>query len=435
MFRNLQDNRPIRFAICGALATALVAGCAGSGHLAKAGAHAERVHGKVHVRADRVVAKAEEAVLKSPRDVAARVALGSAYLDAGRFDSAATSFQDAIALGDHSGSTALRLALAQIGSGRGREATVILEMHRDAISAGDLGLALALAGETGTGVEILSGALRAGEDTAKLRQNLAYAFALDGRWREARLLAAQDVPADQIDARLGSWAMTSQPEAHQQRVAGLLGVPLRADEGQPVELALGSQPDAPAQPQLAVSTSASELPAVGPKLSDPSQEYVIPEPVALAAAPASALAKPASFSAAFAEAPRPMASPVRGPAPVTRSAVRQAAAKPAAGPTRGGSHAVQLGSFSSPENARRAIKMLKSRHPELKGFDLTVAPATVRGKKFWRVAAKGFSQASAVGTCSKVRTRGGACIAYSNFKPLPGMIPVRGKGGASLARR
>jgi Flp pilus assembly protein TadD len=424
MTRNLQAGKSIRFAICGALATALVA-CAGSGHMAKAGSYAQPSS-----KADRGIASAERTVRRHPRDAAARTALGGAYLDAGRFASATTTFQDAIALGDSSGSTALRLALAQIGGGQFREAVVLLDQHRDDIAAVDLGLAMALAGETSRGVDILADSIRAGGSTSKLRQNLAYAYALDGRWAEARVMAAQDVPANQLDARLSGWASTIRPEAYQQRVAVLLGVPLRSDEGQPVELALGGQPAVTVEVAAAPAAS-SELPAIDPVASDPSREFAVaePAPAPVAAAPA----QPATnFASAFGTAPAAVPAPISRPQPVRAAPVKAAAF---AQPVRNSSHAIQLGSFSTPQNAQRAIKVLRSRNPELKNFDVKVTAATVRGKNFWRVSATGFNQASATGLCSTVKTRGGACIAYANYRPLPGVSPLRGKAGQQVARR
>ena len=44
-----------------------------------------------------------------------------------------------------------------------------------------------------------------------VRQNLAYAYALAGNWRAARVMAAEDVPADQLDARLAQWAASAAP--------------------------------------------------------------------------------------------------------------------------------------------------------------------------------------------------------------------------------
>src|SRR5690606_20931689 len=131
---------------------------------------------------------AEAAVLADPRNPAWRATLGAAYLDAGRFSSAATSFDDAMALGDTSPRTVLSLALARVGQGRSAEATALLHDHEGRIAAADVGLALALAGEPGRGIHIMSNAIRAGDNNPTIRQNLAYAYALDGRWREARLM-------------------------------------------------------------------------------------------------------------------------------------------------------------------------------------------------------------------------------------------------------
>src|SRR5690606_16603798 len=118
-----------------------------SKQLARAGDHAQRSSEKWA----RAVDEAEQQVAQSPNDAAARLALGQAYLDAGRFRSAATTFSDAIALGDASGRTQLSLALARIGAGDTRGAAAVLDEARDSIDATDRGLALALAGETDRG--------------------------------------------------------------------------------------------------------------------------------------------------------------------------------------------------------------------------------------------------------------------------------------------
>jgi hypothetical protein len=83
---------------------------------------------------------------------------------------------------------------------------------------------------------------------------------------------------------------------------------------------------------------------------------------------------------------------------------------------------VQLGSFTSSQNADRAWGAFVSRNPELKKFDKTVSQAMVGGKKYWRVSAGGFEKTAAQQMCSTVKSRGGACIAWSPAKPLPGAI-------------
>ncbi len=181
-------------------------------------------------------------------------------MEAGRFVSAAASFKDAMDLGDDSGRTALSYALAQTAAGNPATARTVLDQNRSAIDAADLGLALALAGDPDQGVHVLGNALRNGANTAKMRQNLAYAYALQGNWRAARLMVAEDVPADQVGERIGEWAQTITPGLEQHRVARLLNVPLVKDAGRPAMLALSGAPAT----AVAVTTKpvAGELPAL-----------------------------------------------------------------------------------------------------------------------------------------------------------------------------
>jgi Flp pilus assembly protein TadD len=400
---------------------------------------------------EKAISLAEGLVAANPREASYRALLGQAYLRAGRFESAAQSLNDAMKLGDNSAKTALSLALANAGAGKNREAVAILDDWRDAIPAADLGLAYALAGESNRGVAILSDALRGGDNTPKLRQNLAYAYALDGRWREARVMAAQDVPADKLDARISDWAHKAKPEDGRMRVASLIGAPVRADGGMPAQLALGANSD---QEQLAAETAAQRLPAPAvavaangelPAVTENPAELAqyqpvaapasLPEPAAVQPAPAPVPAQQ-TFASTFGEpavaAPSPKAKvkkPVR--VAVAAPAAAPAAHKPGLRPRRaaapvigkGASHAIQLGSFSSEQGARRAWGYYAKRNPELRNFKMKITPATVRGKSFWRVAATGLDSNGAGGLCSKVKTRGGVCFAYSTIG-RPANAPV-----------
>lgn len=422
--------KAIRYAVSGVLAAGLLAGCAGSKHLARAGDHAVRAS----AQNDKAVDAAEAVVARRPNDAGARAALGQTYLTAGRFQSAATTFADAVELGDAGGRTQLSLALARIGAGDARTAVALLDEARDTIPASDRGLALALAGETGRGVAILMDALRAGDNSPKLRQNLAFAYALDGRWREARMAMAQDVPADRIDDRISEWAMMSRPDDVQRRVANLLRVPFGvADAGQPAELALhaasqaeqfaledaGPEPVAPA-PQVA---AAAELPPID------QAPPLFAAPAAIAAPVVAAAPAPGNFATAFAApAPAAVSQPVvqtipAPPAYRSARAERVRAAPPLPAAVRA-THAVQLGSFSSEANARRAIGIFTARNPELRDSELTITPAVVRGKNFWRVAVAGFDRRGARSLCSGVKTRGGACFAYAQTNAPAGAKPA-----------
>ena len=377
---------------------------------------------------------------------------------------ARTSFDDAMTLGDETPRTALGFALASIAAGDRTSALEVLNDWRDEIPAADLGLALALAGEPQQGVFVLSNAIRSGENTPKVRQNLAYAMALNGSWAGARVMAAEDVPADKLDARMAQWAELAQSDQSATRVAALLGTRAVADPGQPVELALANHPSTQ---QLAAEAAASALPAAEASAQDVAYAGgelpatgTVPAP-ALAAveeAPALAAANPPAesaedFAAAFAaSAPTPggatpaqmiasavefVSQPVIQQAPRAVAAVaadgrrltvrRQsrtpvAANSIAAAADHTGSHLVQLGSFSSEEGARRAWGIYSRQFPQLSGFDMIITKAVVRGKTYYRVNAAGFERTEANSMCSSVRRKGQDCFAWAEGRPLPGGV-------------
>jgi Flp pilus assembly protein TadD len=436
-----------------ALAAALVVGFAASGSVAQAeAAHSKKAERKL----GKTIALAEKRVQKAPQDAAARASLGNTYLLAGRFESAVTALEDARYLGDTSTRSVLGLALAQVGVGNGAAAVAVLDSARDTIPVSDYGLALALAGETGRGVDVLALALRGGENTAKLRQNLAYAYALDGRWNEARVMASQDVPADQLDKRITSWAKQGKPEDFRLRVASILGTYVRSDEGQPAYLAISRDPTKELAslpvPSLAAAAPArtdnnGELPPVENGESFWLAEAARPEPVAVALAPEPArtevaaqppvpagpygMAKTGAFEQAFvepvAQPAAPAAQTAKAPAaqPPLRKTRKVAAANrifPGVKAAVNGSHLVQLGAFSSKANAERAWSIFLSRNPELARFDRKLTEAVVGGKRYWRVSAAGFDRGSARQMCSTVKTRGGACILWAAGNPLPGAV-------------
>lgn len=429
----------LRFTIAGVVAAGLLSGCASHGSAPSAATSASQAEmALAKGRVDKAVPLAEAAVQAAPRDAALRITLANAYLKAGRFDSAATTFEDAMELGDNSARTALALALSDIAAGRNQDAVALLDDWRESIPAADLGLALALAGESGRGVAILTDALRYGENSPKLRQNLAYAFALDGRWKEARLMMQQDVPADQIDDRISAWAMQAKPEDHRLRVAGLLGVPLRGDPGQPQMLALSNTPSAE---QLAAEASVSQPVAEvaeAPAVATVAVAAVAPAPEAVEApAPAPVVQAVANWAPIAAEPAAPAARPSiavaqnGGSLRMAKPAPARVAVRPAT-VAKGGSHLVQLGSFSSPQGARRAWGIFTAKNPELKNSRMTITQALVHGKNYWRVAAGGFNSASAGGLCATVKHRGGACFAYAANRAPATNVPVQMRAAAPV---
>ena len=167
-----------------------------------------------------------------------------------------------------------------------------LSAFEDVIPAADLGLALALAGQPERGAQYLVNAVRQGHNSPKARQNLAYAYALAGNWPAARVMAAEDVPADQLDARLTDWASTSRPEDFQIRVATLLGVTPAYDSGLPQSLALSNFPS------MDTMVAEAQTQADGPAT-------VAEEPVAVAVAESAPAVAPAPAPNPGSDVPMP----------------------------------------------------------------------------------------------------------------------------------
>lgn len=477
-----------RLAASTALAATLIAGCTAA-VLAKPVNYASKAEAALAKgQTAKGVALAEQAVRANPRDGTTRALLGAAYLKAGRFVSATEAYDAALELGDESVPTVLGLALAETAQGNGAAALELLNDWRDVVPASDLGLAYALAGNAPRGVAVLTDALRSGDTTVKLRQNLAFAYALAGKWREARVMLAQDVPADKINDRIGLWAQLAVPGADRSRVAHLLGVPVVGDSGQPIELALANFPSAealalvaapPAVPEAVVSEAAAPVEVAAVEVA-PVEVAAVEEAVVVAAAVWAAAIEPAPM-AREPDAPAPMrfalleqpsmnvasdsptfiSAPVVQaftalPAPIRSAQVRPVTAMPPrivgkfvphgagaarpgkggaltapkpVGPVLGGSHWVQLGSYQSPTIARDGWRKFTARTPALKPYKVTTTTATVRGTPVWRVAATGFaSYGDAFTMCRTVKGRGGACLVVTAPKALGG------SGGATARR-
>jgi Flp pilus assembly protein TadD len=424
-FHTLLASRTVRLCLSTALAAGLLTGCAAGGpHANKfaAGAQSAMTKGSF----DKAVTLAERAVLADPRNPTYRGLLGNTYLRSGRFESARQAYDEAMELGDDSGKTALSLSLAGIALGRYPEAADTLRSYRDAIPAVDYGLALALAGRTSEGVAVLTETLRAGDSTPKLRQNLALAYALDGRWREARVMASMDVPAASIDTRLTEWASLALPNAGRKRIATLLSVPVRADSGQPKQLALANFPAAGASPQQAANTAVTADAA--PEIAKAAVEELadVTQPATPAPSLADASSVPAQTQLAAIDTPPSAVAVQAAPAVATLRPYRvvghSAVARPAkvAAPSRpvamaalpeNSTHVVQLGSFATPEGAKRAWRHFLARDRGLAGYRSLTTQVTVNGRQFWRVQAAGFtSSGSANSLCHSVKSRGGACL-------------------------
>ena len=384
-------------------------------------------------QADKAIAHAEAAVLAEPRNPGYRALLGAAYLEAGRFQSAATSFGDALDLGNEDPRTVLSFALAKIALGDGKAAVQVLDDYAKLIDPADLGLAYALAGQPERGVHVLINAVRSSEEaTPKQRQNLAYTYALAGNWRAARVMAAEDVPADLLDARLTEWATMAAPEHFQQRVAAMLQVTPRMDAGQPQRLALGNFPsqdvmvaeaaaqgEAPAPVLAEAAPAAPQLAAATPR---PSFDEAFAAPVAAAPANAGGVRFVSNPVVQQLRARAERTSTPRVAASAQRRMTGTLAAAPVASDKSANTHFVQLGSYDSKIEAERGWTVLKGKFPQLKDHDVVITEAVVNGRTFWRVAAAGFGPTSAKSICGTVKSAGRGCFAYAASSPPAGAV-------------
>ncbi|MFN3989744.1 MAG: SPOR domain-containing protein [Erythrobacter sp.] len=444
-------------------------------------------------QAEKAVVHAEMAVAADPFNADTRALLGAAYLGAGRFMAAASAFEDALDLGQEDARTVLSYALAKTAIGDGRVAVAALDDARARLNAADYGLALALAGQPERGVKVLVDAVRFEEATPKLRQNLAYAYALSGNWRAARVMAAEDLPAGQVDARMVEWAATAGPDQTMQRVASLLKVTPAHDIGQPAHLALANFEAAPAPAAAAPVPMVAAMAAPAPAPARVAAPAVVAAatadeaPAAIAEADASNTPvqvervdpTPARFAQAFAasevvvqpvaapepqpgadtgairfvsspvvqelpaapsrpvRAAAPVAAPLPAPAPQRRMAATAEASAPAAAVREVAndknlaSHLVQLGSYTSRIEAERGWNALKAKFPQLKDHDVVITEAVVNGRTFFRVAAAGFGPKSAASLCSTIKSAGRGCFAYLASNPPAGAVDK----GVRLAAR
>jgi Flp pilus assembly protein TadD len=423
----------LALAVTTALASLALAGCATSaaprGDVSFASAQTALAKGQT----EKAILHAEAAVLADPRNPSFRALLGATYLEAGRFESAATSFGDALDLGNEDSRTVLSFALAKTALGDGRAAVQVLDDYAKLIDPADLGLAYALAGQPQRGVHVLINAVRSAEEASpKLRQNLAYTYALAGNWRAARVMAAEDVPADQLDARIVEWAATSSPEQYQQRVAAMIGVTARADGGQPQQLALANFPasdvmvaEAAAQADMPVMAEAalSPAPVAAQKMAEAAPQPSFAEAFATpVAAPAPARV---AGSVQYDSNPVMQQLPARSEPALPRMTANKAAA----------THLVQLGAYNSKIEAQRGWTVLKGKFPQLKDHDVVITEAVAKGRTFWRVAAAGFGVNSAKGMCDTVKSAGRGCFTYAASSPPAGAVDRGARVAANTARR
>ncbi len=401
----------------------------------------------------KAVNRAERAVALIPNNAPYRSLLGRAYVAAGRFTSAETSFADALALEPGNAKYALNLALMKIARGDNGAAMGLLEEHRLMIAPADYGLALALSGDISGAITTLQEAARGPEANAKTRQNLGLAYALGGRWIEARVVASQDLSPDMVDARMGEWALMASPRAAWDQIAGLLRVTPVADSGQPAQLALvmpagQALAQAPLQNSVTV-VSTMALPAdavVVPEAQEP--VFETPVETAKAAQPVYVAPAAANTVSIALDAPKPYVVP-----PLVKAAAspfKQAVVRPAAQSKalqkaafvpvvhrgiRSGLFVVQLGAYSKKVQAESAWERVANKVRELRNYDPTSARVKVRGGALHRLAVSGFvTREAASQVCTQVKRSGGNCFVRSISGDAPMQFVSRG-GSIRLAAR
>lgn len=417
-----------------ALASLLVAttmvGCTGAAFRSTpSAAHQKSGANKLAAAAEKALAErngtkaitaAEAAVTLSPDNAAYRQLLGRAYVQAGRFASAETALSDAIALGSADPRTIVSLALVQVAQGRADAARSLLSAHADVVPASDYGLAMAMAGDTTEGVRILSEAIQDPSSNTRTRQNLAYAYALAGRWKDARLMAGMDMDALAANQRITDWAQVAEPSLAPQRVAALMGVTIdAADAGQPVALALAPVAEAPVELAAAVpqpvQTTETDAPLevaiaeVTPVVrAEPAIEHprvtVVQKRQAVAIAAKATVKSPRSMGGAQTAQLRPAAfiKPVES----------------------GASHwVVQLGAFESAAVAKDKWMKMASRNSMVAAFPVLTSQATIKGRAYHRLAISGFAKRSdALTACQSIKAQIGQCFVRET---APGATPQR----------
>jgi D-alanyl-D-alanine carboxypeptidase len=373
-------------------------------------------------KTDRALTFAELAVEADMQNRDYRGLLARIYMAQGRFVSAERTLMDVMDLGQVDPRTVISLALTRIAQGNVDSAVSLVEANRSIVPVSDYGLTLALAGRSTDAINILTDAIRTDSATPRTRQNLALAYALGGRWRDARVMASQDMAQTQVNDRIAEWAQFARPEAYTLRVAGLLKVrPNMADTGQPVRLALNAvAPAGLAQadvaPAMADAAPLVELAAVGPApVADSVGFAAVDSEVKIAeAAPVVPV-----FEAPLIKASQGPAKAAASAAPVKMAMADVPASKPA---SVGGTHLVQLGAFSSIANAQAAWSKYSKRYGALSGFSSASSTVTVNGKTLTRLAASGFNNASSANAaCSQIKAQGGVCLVRS----ISGEKPTR----------
>lgn len=361
------------------------------------------------------VSLAERAVANSPTDAGFRSLLGNCYFAAGRFASAESAYRDSLTLLSNQPQVVLKLALVSVAQGKNGQALAFLDAAKNVLDPADYGLALALAGQPQQAAQMLQNAAQQTGADSRVRQNLALALALSGDWTTARTVAAQDVPADQLDARIQQWMQLAKPAHAADQIASLTGVAAAAsDPGQPVRLAL--------------KDGKTRLAALAPVVEQAPQEVAVaadpapaaaPQPVVAAAAPVVTPVPEVAPMPVMASltpkvrnsAPRPSLSPRAAALTDARTLYRRAALANLARSRT----VVQLGAYTNRGSVNAAWSHVSSRFGALRGYAPVAARFDGERGTVFRLSVQGFATArQAMALCGSLKRAGAPCfVRYS----------------------
>lgn len=440
-------NSTLRFgtAMSAVLLAAALAACAGpSGRSASNFGRAENFAGKPDTRniglATRAQAAllaeqpavaidfAERAVAGSPNDAGFRGLLGNAYFAGGRFASAEAAYRDSLTLLSNQPQVVLKLVLVSVAQGKNDQALSFLDAAKNVIDPSDYGLALALAGQPQQAAQSLQQAAQAVGADSRVRQNLALALALSGDWTGARTVAAQDVPADQLDARIQSWMQLAKPARASDQVASLTGItPAAVDLGQPLRLALKDAGTrlaalAPVVEPAPALVSAPVETAVA-TTAVPALVVALPVAMRTRSAPDYVAASLTPKAARVSAAPRPSLSPRAAALTDARALYRRAALTTGQARSRA---VVQLGAFASRGSVTAAWRRASTRFTTLRGYTPLAARFDGERGTVYRLSVQGFGSArQAFDLCGSLKRAGAACFVRNVAGDAPVQIASR----------
>lgn len=409
---------------------------------------------------------AERAVAKAPKDAGFRALLGNAYFAAGRFASAEQSFKDSLSLYPDQPQVMLKLALVEIAQGKTDDAMAFLDFARPSLDPADYGLALALAGRPADAIPVLREAAGSTRADARVRQNLALAYALAGDWVNARVVASQDISPRDLDERIQGWMQFAGGSKPAAQVAALVGVtPAAVDPGEPVQLALVKDDSqmAAAAPAPAPVSAPQPAPAVEAYYPPPPPPVEVPMATAAPAeaAPAPvveaamqqpevgsitvklppaapvAVAQPAIAAASPTYVPPPIAvedfpyvevkrHPKKAPLVIASARSIRAPVQQAVLRTGRSNIVVQLGAFASSGRVLAAWNAAARRHGGLRDYSPMSARFVSARGPVYRLSVKGFASPAEAGKlCNAIKRSGGSCFVRTLAGDRPMQIASR----------